>query len=467
MRSLKRMLAVMLAVVMMMGLGVTSMAAENQGKNYLSDLRAYAGVESKENIIKDFKPDKLEYSIIVPNKWVSIGAKLSENAPENSKIVVYYTCHMFGYSWDNNDKLENSDSGGTDISAMLSDETVEGSAVEIKVGVEGDADADIQEDIQTYMIYVHREGTKSALLTTKLEALPEVSALTLVDKDAVAEARAAYDELTDAQKELMAPSLIQKLTDSEAKIAELTKAEEDSKKAAAVTEKLEALPEVTALTLADKDAVAEARTAYDELTDAQKELITPSLVQKLTDSEAKIVELTKAEEDKKQETPTTEAKPATKPSNPQIKTVAVKKGKTFTVKGYKYKVTSNLVKNPTVTVVGYKNKKLTKVNVASTVNYKKVNFKVTAIGNKAFKNQKKAKSIVIGKNVKTIGTQAFAGDSKVKKITVKSTVLDKVGSKAFSGIDKKAVIKVPAKQLKSYKKMMKNKGQKKTVKITK
>lgn len=101
------------------------------------------------------------------------------------------------------------------------------------------------------------------------------------------------------------------------------------------------------------------------------------------------------------------------------------------------------------------------------VNYKKVNFKVTAIGNKAFKNQKKTKSIVIGKNVKTIGTQAFAGDSKVKKIKVKSTVLSKVGSKAFTGIDKKAIIKVPAKQLKSYKKMMKNKGQKKTVKITK
>ena len=463
MNKIRKIFSVIPVLAFICALSLTTHAAENPNKNYLSDLRAYAGVESKENIIKDFKPDKLEYSIIVPNKWVNIGAKLSENAPENSKIVAYYTCHMFGYSWDNNDKLENSDSGGTDISAMLSDETVEGSAVEIKVGVEGDADADIQEDIQTYMIYVHREGTKSALLTTKLEALPEVSALTLTDKDAVAEARVAYDELTDAQKELMAPSLIQKLTDSEAKIAELTKAEEDSKKAAVVTAKLEALPEVTALTLADKDAVTEARAAYDELTDAQKELIIPSLVQKLTDSEAKIVELTKAEEDKKQETPTTEAKPATKPS----KTVAVKKGTTFTVKGYKYKVTSNLVKNPTVTVVGYKNKKLTKVNVASTVNYKKVNFKVTAIGNKAFKNQKKAKSVVIGKNVKTIGTQAFAGDSKVKKITVKSTVLSKVGSKAFSGINKKAVIKVPAKQLKSYKKMMKNKGQKKTVKITK
>lgn len=376
MNKIRKILSVIPILSCICVLSLTTHAAENQNKNYLSDLRAYAGVESKENIIKDFKPDKLEYSIVVPNEKVSVGAKMSENVPENSKIVAYYTCHMFGYSWPDNVKLENSDSASTDISAMLSDETVEGSTVEIKVGVEGNVDEDIQEDIQTYMIYVHREGTKSALLTTKLEDLPGVSALTLADKNAVVEARVTYNELTDAQKELMAPSLVRKLTDSE-------------------------------------------------------------------------------------------AKPTTKPSNPQVNTVAVKKGTTFIVKGYKYRVTSNLVKNPTVTVVGYKNKKLAKVNVVSAVNYKKVNFKVTAIGNKAFKNQKKTKSIVIGKNVKTIGTQAFAGDSKVKKIKVKSTVLSKVGSKAFTGIDKKAIIKVPAKQLKSYKKMMKNKGQKKTVKITK
>lgn len=376
MNKIRKILSVIPILSCICVLSLTTHAAENQNKNYLSDLRVYAGVESKENIIKDFKPDKLEYSIVVPNEKVSVGAKMSENVPENSKIVSYYTCHMFGYSWPDNVKLENSDSASTDISAMLSDETVEGSTVEIKVGVEGNVDEDIQEDIQTYMIYVHREGTKSALLTTKLEDLPGVSALTLADKNAVVEARATYNELTDAQKELMAPSLVRKLTDSE-------------------------------------------------------------------------------------------AKPTTKPSNPQVNTVAVKKGTTFIVKGYKYRVTSNLVKNPTVTVVGYKNKKLAKVNVVSAVNYKKVNFKVTAIGNKAFKNQKKTKSIVIGKNVKTIGTQAFAGDSKVKKIKVKSTVLSKVGSKAFTGIDKKAIIKVPAKQLKSYKKMMKNKGQKKTVKITK
>ena len=39
------------------------------------------------------------------------------------------------------------------------------------------------------------------------------------------------------------------------------------------------------------------------------------------------------------------------------------------------------------------------------------------------------------------------------------------GAKALKGINKKAVIKVPAKKLKVYKKLFKGKGQAKTVKI--
>lgn len=132
MNKIRKILSVIPILSCICVLSLTTHAAENQNKNYLSDLRAYAGVESKENIIKDFKPDKLEYSIVVPNEKVSVGAKMSENVPENSKIVAYYTCHMFGYSWPDNVKLENSDSASTDISAMLSDETVEGSTVEIK-----------------------------------------------------------------------------------------------------------------------------------------------------------------------------------------------------------------------------------------------------------------------------------------------------------------------------------------------
>ena len=96
-----------------------------------------------------------------------------------------------------------------------------------------------------------------------------------------------------------------------------------------------------------------------------------------------------------------------------------------------------------------------------------MSYKVTAIDKNAFKSKKKLKSVTIGKYVKSIGASAFAKDGKLSKITIKSTVLKKVGSKAFSGINKKAKIKVPAKKLKAYKKLLKNKGQSKSVKIVK
>ena len=89
---------------------------------------------------------------------------------------------------------------------------------------------------------------------------------------------------------------------------------------------------------------------------------------------------------------------------------------------------------------------------------------------------KKKTSVTIPKTVKIgsvtykvtkISAKAFNGCSKLKKITVKSTYLTSVGSNAFKGIYKKAVINVPAAKLTKYKKLMKNKGQKKTVTIKK
>ncbi len=218
-----------------------------------------------------------------------------------------------------------------------------------------------------------------------------------------------------------------------------------------VSETISKLPDLDKITLSDKAAVEAARKAYDALTDEQKAKVDADTLKKLTDAEAKIAELAKATEDK----------------NSDTATVAVKKGTKFTVTGYKYTVTSNLKKKPTVSITGYKNKKLKKIAVPATVKYKNVSFKVTAITKKAFQGQKKAKSAVIGKNIETIGASAFAGDGKLKKITVQSTVLKKVQAKAFKGIYKKAKIKVPAKKLKAYKKILKGKGQAKTVKIVK
>ena len=94
-----------------------------------------------------------------------------------------------------------------------------------------------------------------------------------------------------------------------------------------------------------------------------------------------------------------------------------------------------------------------------------VTFTVTSIGKGCAKGCKKLTKVVIGAGVTNIGQSAFNGCSKLKSITIKSTKLKKVGANAFKGIHKKAVIKVPSSKKKAYTKLLKKKGQAKTVKI--
>lgn len=104
--------------------------------------------------------------------------------------------------------------------------------------------------------------------------------------------------------------------------------------------------------------------------------------------------------------------------------------------------------------------KLKKVSISS-------KSKLKEIGSSAFYNCKALTKITIPKKVTTIGSKAFYNCKKLKSITMKSTVLKKVGKKAFKNIHKKATIKVPKSKLSAYKKLLKGKGQKKTVKIKK
>ena len=66
-----------------------------------------------------------------------------------------------------------------------------------------------------------------------------------------------------------------------------------------------------------------------------------------------------------------------------------------------------------------------------------------------------------------IGKKAFYNCKKLKKIVVKTSTLKKVGANAFKGINAKATIRVPKKKLAAYKKLLKEKGIGKKVKITK
>lgn len=179
----------------------------------------------------------------------------------------------------------------------------------------------------------------------------------------------------------------------------------------------------------------------------------------------------------------------------------------------KVKVLSSNLDEPTVEYIASTNKNATLIKIPNTVTDGEVTYKVVSIAPEAFKNNKKIKKVTIGSNVttigskafyncssltsitipskvtkidsyafmnckkilsvtigssvKTIGKEAFRNCGKLKKITIKSMKLKTVGKNALKGIHSNATVKVPASKLQAYKKLLKNKGQGKQVKITK
>lgn len=114
--------------------------------------------------------------------------------------------------------------------------------------------------------------------------------------------------------------------------------------------------------------------------------------------------------------------------------VYLKKGHTYTAKGYCYRLT----KRNTVTVTGAFNQKKKKVVIANTINLGGRTCKVTAVGKKAFSGWKRLQRVTIGKNVTKIGAKAFAGDRKLKKISFRGNKIPKIGRQAFVKINKNA-----------------------------
>lgn len=131
-----------------------------------------------------------------------------------------------------------------------------------------------------------------------------------------------------------------------------------------------------------------------------------------------------------------------------------------------YKVTKSSTQNGTVEFTGVKSSK-NSIVIPDTINIDGVTYKITSISKNAFKNNKNLKKITIGRNINNIGKNAFYGCKNLKTVTIKSTQIKTIGKNAFKGINSKAKIKVPKSKLTKYKKLLKNKGQKSTVKITK
>ena len=108
---------------------------------------------------------------------------------------------------------------------------------------------------------------------SKIKALPPVTELTVDDRAAIDDAKAAYDALTDEQKAAIPTRSKTKLAAELIAIVELEKDAADHAAADPVTEMINALPSAGAITAADKPAVDEASAAYDALTDDQKAMV--------------------------------------------------------------------------------------------------------------------------------------------------------------------------------------------------
>ncbi len=131
-----------------------------------------------------------------------------------------------------------------------------------------------------------------------------------------------------------------------------------------------------------------------------------------------------------------------------------------------------------------------KVEISDVVTINGVEYKVTSIAKNAFKNNKQVTAVSIGKNVTSIGDNAFAGCSELKKVTIAENMVSigknafkgckklktitietgkltkkSIRKGAFKGISSKTVIKVPKKKLKVYKKLFRQKGLSKKVKM--
>lgn len=119
---------------------------------------------------------------------------------------------------------------------------------------------------------------------------------------------------------------------------------------------------------------------------------------------------------------------------------AVKAGDKRTVGKYTYKVIAVNENGGKVSFAGPSSKKISAAVIPASV----------TIDGKAY-------------DVTRIEKRAFAGCKKLKKIVIRTKKLKKAGASCFKGIYKKAVIKVPKESYKAYAKLLKGKGQKKSV----
>ncbi|MCR5657230.1 MAG: leucine-rich repeat protein [Butyrivibrio sp.] len=120
------------------------------------------------------------------------------------------------------------------------------------------------------------------------------------------------------------------------------------------------------------------------------------------------------------------------------------------------KFTYQITSENTVTVTGHsKVNKIKNLVIPSTVVLNSKVYKVTKIKNGAFKKAKKLETVIIGSNIKEIGSGAFAGKSKLIRVETRGGEISKIGKNAFSSADENTLFLLCETSKKQYKKLMK------------
>ena len=146
--------------------------------------------------------------------------------------------------------------------------------------------------------------------------------------------------------------------------------------------------------------------------------------------------------------------------------ITTAKGKIYKVGSYRYKITNPALNGKgTVMLMSVSGK--TTVRVSDIVKIGGKKFKVTSIRSGAFKNNKRIKKVIIGRNVSVIGIRAFYGCRNLKSVIIRSSRLSlkNVGKSAFTRTYAKCVIRVPASKVKQYKKILVKRGVSRTAVI--
>lgn len=133
-------------------------------------------------------------------------------------------------------------------------------------------------------------------LIKEIEELPSASDITLNDREAIENAKAHYDALSEEQKGVLeetSPDSVKKLSEVIEQLNALIEEDDKQKEVDKVNTLLNELPDKDDVMFRDQTAVTEARDAYDALKDMYEDenlqgRITEDMLKKLTDAEERL-----------------------------------------------------------------------------------------------------------------------------------------------------------------------------------